>query len=733
MSKSNLRILFRLIERVYRVEGFTGVYRRLLALTNGQQLNHKKYEEIFSDLFIVNFNNYTNSLYNIKKKLRAWKQRIIIWKTKDNIFLHIDEGGDIFTSLFCNKGSIKGWAFKGGVIATPINLRLKINNEYVEFSRVSRPDVGINIGTELKDEKIGFEASYTLKKYFNIINIQNINNKNKWESSYTKILFNIANRNFFLKSKLNYGEVRKKRLAFVNEQISSINNHISLIDTNLHFEIYVKNVESYKELKITLDSLDAQIYKNFSIHINNDSLKKLDPNFLDKHKINPPQLKNLNVFWMAIPSGYVLELNALYEFFNAYIGDPQADVIYADEDYLIDGSHTNPFYKPDWSPDYLETFNYVGDMAIYRPGKVELKFLLKNNSYDFVLSYTELTNNILHVKKVLGGGAALPNKISFEDNEENIRALNERLKRTNRSGNAQVNPEFYGSYFFNINLRETPLVSIVIPTAGKVANLAGVDKDLICNVIEEIFSKSTYTNIEVIVVDGGELLPSQLEFIHKFGCRRIQHSNKKFNYSNSCNLGANIASGEILIFLNDDIEIITSSWIEGIVAQFEKPHVGVVGCRLLYPNGLLQHVGVVHNKGCPDHVMDGLDSGLSGYFYSVSGIRNYQAITGACQAVRKKIFFDVGGYSEDLAVCFNDTDLCLKIASRSKYIVYDGGISLVHMTSQSRSSSAPLNLEELNLYQDRWRYETIEDPFYNEKNLSILRPTFEPEVNLDTL
>lgn len=732
MSNSNLRILFRLVTRLYRAEGFYGIYRRLILLTHGYQLDHKRYKGIFSETFINNVNNYSNILYAIREKFRALIYKKILLNHKNQVFIYLDEGCNIFTSLFCNEVRIRGWGFKNGKIATPINLRLKINNEYVDFSREIRLDVLKNLGSKIEDQKIGFVASCTLKKYFNIIKIQYLNNENKWKTSYAKLLFNVTNQKFSVKrKKLNYAEIKKKRRLFLDEQIKSIKNHISMIDENLHFEIHIKNADDYKGLKITLDSLDAQIYKKFSIHINEGDALKIDRNLIAGHCINPSLPKNLNIFWMAIPAGYVLELNALYEFFNAYIGDTEADLIYADEDYLVGESYANPFYKPDWSPDYLETFNYIGDIAIYRPGKVDLKYLL-NNSYDFVLRYTELTNNVLHIKKVLGGGPTLPGSISLRSNEENVAALNGRLKRTNRQGNAKVNPEFYGSYFFNINLREKPLVSIVIPTAGKVTNLAGASKDLICNVVTEIFSKSTYADIEVIVVDGGELLPSQVQLIQKFGCRRILHSNEKFNYSNSCNIGANIATGEILIFLNDDIEIITPSWIEGIVAQFEKPHVGVVGCQLLYPNGLLQHVGVVHNKGCPDHVMDGMLSGVSGYFYSVSGVRNYQAVTGACQAVPKKLFFDVGGYSEDLAVCFNDTDLCMKIARHSKYVVYDGGIKLIHMTSQSRSSSAPLNIDEINLYQEKWKYETVEDPFYNEKNLSILRPTFEPEVNLDT-
>jgi hypothetical protein len=115
--------------------------------------------------------------------------------------------------------------------------------------------------------------------------------------------------------------------------------------------------EDKMETMFCVNRLNNQIYKNFSIHINEESLHKIDRNLIEVYSINPSLPKNLNVFWMAIPSGYVLEINALYEFYNANICDPKADLIYADEDYLVGKSYFNPFYKPDWSPDYLETFN----------------------------------------------------------------------------------------------------------------------------------------------------------------------------------------------------------------------------------------------------------------------------------------------------------------------------------------------------------------------------------------
>jgi len=179
--------------------------------------------------------------------------------------------------------------------------------------------------------------------------------------------------------------------------------------------------------------------------------------------------------------------------------------------------------------------------------------------------------------------------------------------------------------------------------------------------------------------------------------------------------------------MNDDIEILTPSWIERMIEHFEKPHVGVVGAKLLYPDGRTQHVGVVHNCGNPDHVRRLFPGDESGYFFSTCGVRNYMAVTGAVMMTSSNIYRQVGGYNEELGVCYNDADYCLKVKQIGFYSVYAPKVELTHMESQSRIAS--VDMKEIVWYQKHWAPHIISDPYYNEQYLTVASPTFEPFVN----
>src|SRR5205085_11042870 len=166
------------------------------------------------------------------------------------------------------------------------------------------------------------------------------------------------------------------------------------------------------------------------------------------------------------------------------------------------------------------------------------------------------------------------------------------------------------------------------------------------------------------VVDNGDLSPNQQRMLAEAECKRITYRDPIFNVSKKLNLGVSIANGELFVLMNDDIEILTPSWIERLLEHFEKPHVGVVGAKLLYPNERTQHVGVVHNFANPDHVRRRFPRNDAGYFFSTCGVRNYTAVTGACMMTPASIHRDVGGYSDELDVNFNDVDYGIKVRSQ---------------------------------------------------------------------
>jgi GT2 family glycosyltransferase len=452
----------------------------------------------------------------------------------------------------------------------------------------------------------------------------------------------------------------------------------------------------------TLASIRGQIYQEFDIVAPGDPLS--------------------GDFLVFVQPGQTLEPDALVELVFALNKGDDIDLVYADEDFVSEsGKYFAPFYKPDWSPDYLETFNYVGFPACFRRSVIQGS-VASGDRYDFVLRFTEHARNVRHVRKVLGHSPRTNCNPAGD-----IAALQGRLARTGRSGAVTSHPKHQGCYQIKIDLPREPLVSIIIPTAAKTITVGDRKIDLISNIVRQIRDVSTYKNVEIIVIDNGDLSRRQIAAIDEAVCKRITYEEEEFNVAQKLNLGATIANGEYFILLNDDMEIVEPSWVERMLEHFEKPHVGVVGARLTYPDGKLQHVGVACNFGNPDHVRKMFPGDDPGYFFSTCGVRNYSAVTGACMMVRSKIYRDVGGFTEQLAINFNDVDFCLKVSRKGLSIVYAPAVHLTHMESQSRSVDMPI--KELVWFHTRWSRAVRPDRLYNEQFLMVEPPTFEPRFS----
>jgi hypothetical protein len=435
-------------------------------------------------------------------------------------------------------------------------------------------------------------------------------------------------------------------------------------------------------------------------------------------------------FIVFMESGQRLASGALYAFAAAINEYPGMDLIYGDEDSLAaSGGGRDPFHKPSWSPDYLETFNYIGFPACLRTAIARGCFA-NAHVYDMVLQFTERTTRVLHIPKILGHGVEkleAAEAALVHGNALDIKALSGRLHRTGRRGVVYEHERHKGCYCIQLDLKRSPLVSVVIPTAARTVRVRERRIDLIENVIGQIRDRSTYRNVEIIVVDNGDLSPTQLRVLADADCRRTTYAEPTFNISKKLNLGVTLAKGELLLLANDDIEILTPTWIERLVEHFEKPHVGVVGAKLLYPNEHTQHVGVVHNFGNPDHVRRHFPRDDAGYFFSTCGVRNYSAVTGACMMTRASLYREVGGYSQELAVNFNDVDFCMKVRRKGFSVVYAPSAELIHM--ESLSHPVTVDMAELAWYHQRWAAELVSDQFYNERFLTVEPPTFVPCVN----
>ena len=308
-------------------------------------------------------------------------------------------------------------------------------------------------------------------------------------------------------------------------------------------------------------------------------------------------------WWLVwLDGSETLHSSALYCYASKANESPSAALIYADEDEIDAESHrSRPFFKPDWSPDYFKSFNFVGTGACLS-GRVCAPFLSQARSaYDLMLMGTEPARRVEHIRQILvhrttGLDASRPK----EQIAGEIEALSRRLRRTGRTG--AVTPVWpdRACYDVRLTLPSTPLVSIVIPSAGRIAEIDGRQIDLLFNCLDKLAANTSYKNVEIIVVHNDDLGRVRLENLVGRGVK-VQGYREEVNVARKLNIGAAQGRGDYLLLVNDDTEPITPDWIERMLQHFAKPHVGVVGAKLLFPSMKIQHAGVALTHAMPDH------------------------------------------------------------------------------------------------------------------------------------
>jgi GT2 family glycosyltransferase len=230
--------------------------------------------------------------------------------------------------------------------------------------------------------------------------------------------------------------------------------------------------------------------------------------------------------------------------------------------------------------------------------------------------------------------------------------------------------------------------------------------------VGSILEKSTWPEIEIVVIHNCDLRPD-LEAWLKSRSVLIAYDKTPFNLAEKINLGARHATGEHLIILNDDIEVIAPDWIENMLRYSQQPGIGAVGAKLLFPNNRIQHAGVVLLNGAPGHPYYNHPSEDLGYFLSAQVARNYIAVTGACMMTRHELWDKVGGFSEDFPLNYNDVDYCLKLRELGCRTVYVPEVELYHYESVSREAARGVKPGELDHFQAKWLERYFLDPYYN--------------------
>lgn len=405
--------------------------------------------------------------------------------------------------------------------------------------------------------------------------------------------------------------------------------------------------------------------------------------------------------------------NALHEFASLLNQDPGLDLIYSDEDKITPDGRTryDPFFKPDWSPDYLEACMYTAHFACYRTTIVRQVGGFRTafngaQDYDFVLRFTEKAGRIAHVPKVLYHWRSIPGStaasVSSKDYvvDAGVRALAGRAERTGTPD--FVRPTRYdGCFELRRKVEGTPRVSIVMTAAGQPA-----DGEPAAERLRAVMEASTYRPLEPVLVHDGSAGPRAHPadpLVH------AQGAGPGANPAARRNRGAAAASGEYLLFVDESIRVITPDWVEAMLSVAQRPGVGAVGAQLLAGNGRLRHVGVVFRDGSPGHVRRGFDGDDPGYFFSTAGQRNYLAVSGACLLVRRDHFLAVGGFDETMAAGLADIDLCLALVGHGLRIVYTPQARLQWTGPDAPAPTA----RETEGFRRKWAGLLRRDPYYS--------------------
>jgi len=429
--------------------------------------------------------------------------------------------------------------------------------------------------------------------------------------------------------------------------------------------------------------------------------------------------------------------DALYEFVKA-INKNDVDIIYSDEAIInSEGELRDIYYKPDFSPDLLFSHNYITRLLIARKqlfhevGGFALKYEGAQD-YDLVLKLTEKSKKIYHIPKALYNRRAIStstkiNSVSkiYADKRGKM-ALEAALNRKKIMGDILYGT-IKGVYRVKRKVLSSPLVSIIIPFRD--------EPDYLQRCIKAILDKTAYQKFEIIGVNNNSKKEETFELMAQLqeSDQRIRfyEYNIPFNYSKINNYAVGLASGEYIVLMNNDIEIINSDWIESLLEHSQREDVGAVGAKLYYPHNTIQHAGIILGiAGFAGHSHRFFPRESPGYYNRLMSIQNVSAVTGALLMIKKRLYEEMGGFDEKhLTIALNDVDFCLRLRERGYLNIFTPYCEAIHYESSSRGYEESFEQKkrfagEIKYFQWKWRDLLADgDPYYN-PNLTLDREDF---------
>jgi len=512
-------------------------------------------------------------------------------------------------------------------------------------------------------------------------------------------------------------------------------------------------------LEKAIGSVMNQIYENWELCIADDAstkrhIKQTLERFLKNEKrIKVKYLKQNQGISMAsnealslatgefvalLDNDDELTIDALYTNVRLLNENPQADLIYSDEDKIdTHGNRIEPFFKPDYSPDFLLTNNYICHFSLFRKSLIDKiggfrRGYEGSQDYDLILRFIEKTKpeKIFHVPKILyhwrkipGSAAAIADAKSYAFVSAK-KALLDYLRRNSIQGEV-VDGNFVGSYRVRREIKNDYKVSIIIPFRDQ--------SELLRRCVNSIIGRTKYREYELVLVNDQSEKEESFEYLDKIkdnSILRVLDYDKPFNFSAITNYAVSQINSEYLILLNNDTEVISPDWIEAMLEFAQRKDVGAVGALLYYPNDTIQHGGIILGiKGVAAHSHLGSSRDSMGYFGRLKTIQNLSAVTAACLMTKKEIFKEVDGFDENYTHAFNDVDFCLKIRQKGYLIVYTPYAELYHHESLTRgyedTPEKKLRFKkEIEYFQGRWKEVLSKGDLYYNPNLTLEREDF---------
>lgn len=515
-------------------------------------------------------------------------------------------------------------------------------------------------------------------------------------------------------------------------------------------------------LKVIMDSVLNQTYSNVELCLADGSTDDGVERYIKKHyakegrirycrlKKNRGISENTNSAMKLATGDFIvfsdhddlLTPDAMYEMVKAINENPQIDVIYTDEDKINKkgNAYFGPHFKPDFSMELLCCNNYICHLFAVRKDVQEKVGMLDAaydgaQDFDYVLRCCEQAQCICHIPKVLYHWRTHPESTAGNPAskmyafEAGRRAVEAHYKRVGIEA-AVENTAMLGRYRTRFAVKGEPLVSILIPNKDHVADLN--------RCLASIREKTTYKNYEILIIENNSVEAETEAYYQSLTDKRADDQEETsaasiirysgpFNYAAIHNFAVPYAKGEYMILLNNDTEVLAHDWIQEMLGICQKEEVGAVGAKLYYPDGTIQHAGVILGLcGVASHLFVGAPGDKDGYAGRLVSVQDFSAVTAACMMTKKSAWEKVGGMEERLAVAYNDIDYCLKLQEAGYRIVFTPYAELTHYESKTRGLEDTKEKQqrlqrEADIFQEKWKEKMdAGDPYYN-RNLSLTK------------